>query len=64
MSIYVLMFIGLTPLGNFQIGLVSEYMGTSFALRAGAVVVLLAGLIVFLLRNRVIEKYRGYQKQH
>jgi MFS family permease len=62
MSIYVLMFIGLTPLGNFQIGLVSEYMGTSFALRAGAVVVLVAGLIVFFLRNRIIEKYRGYQK--
>lgn len=62
MSIYVLMFIGLTPLGNFQIGLVSEYMGTSFALRAGAVVVLIAGLAVFFLRNRIIEKYRGYQK--
>lgn len=61
MSIYVLMFIGLTPLGNFQIGLISEYMGTSFALRAGAVVVLLAGLIVFFLRNRIIEKYRGYK---
>lgn len=61
MSIYVLMFIGLTPLGNFQVGLVSEYMGTSFALRFGAVVVLLVGLIVFFLRNRIIEKYRGYK---
>lgn len=64
MSIYVLMFIGLTPLGNFQIGLISEYMGTSFALQAGAVVVLAAGLTVFVLRNRIIAKYRGYQKQH
>ena len=64
MSIYVLMFIGLTPLGNFQIGLVSEYMGTSFALRAGAVVVLASGLTVFFLRKRIIEKYRGYQQQH
>lgn len=61
MSIYVLMFIGLTPLGNFQVGLVSEYKGTSFALRFGAVVVLLVGLIVFFLRNRIIEKYRGYK---
>ena len=63
MSIYVLMFIGLTPLGNFQIGLVSEHMGTSFALQAGSVVVFFAGLIVFLFKNRIIEKYRGYQKQ-
>jgi len=61
MSIYILMFIGLTPLGNFQVGLVSEYKGTSFALRFGAVVVLLVGLIVFFLRNRIIEKYRGYK---
>ena len=61
MSIYILMFIGLTPLGNFQVGLVSEYMGTSFALRFGAIVVLLVGLIVFFLRNRIIEKYRGYK---
>lgn len=61
MSIYVLMFIGLTPLGNFQIGLVSEYQGTSFALRAGAIVVLLSGLAVFFLRHRIIAKYRGYK---
>ena len=64
MSIYVLMFIGLTPIGNFQIGLVSEYMGTSFALRAGALVVLASGLIVFFLRNRIIEKYRGYKSSN
>ena len=63
MSIYVLMFIGLTPLGNFQIGLISEHMGTDFALRAGSVVVFLAGLIVFSFKNRIIEKYREYQKQ-
>ena len=63
MSIYVLMFIGLTPIGNFQIGLISEYMGTSFALRSGAVVVLIAGLTVFFLKDRIIEKYRGYQNR-
>lgn len=61
MSIYVLMFIGLTPIGNFQIGLVSEYMGTGFALRAGALVVLLAGIIVYFTRKRILEKYRGYK---
>jgi MFS family permease len=64
MSIYVLMFIGLTPIGNFQIGLVSEYMGTSVALRAGAIVVLISGLIVFFLRKKIIEQYRGYQNKN
>ncbi len=62
MSIYVLMFIGLTPLGNFQIGLISEYWGVPFALRAGAAIVLVAGLTVFLFKNRIIEKYHGYKK--
>jgi hypothetical protein len=61
MSIYVLMFIGLTPFGNFQVGLVSEYWGTSFALQAGSIIVLIAGLAVFLLRNRIIDNYRGYK---
>jgi MFS family permease len=61
MSIYVLMFIGLTPIGNFQVGLISEYWGTSFALQAGAIIVLIAGLVVFLLRNRIIDNYRGYK---
>lgn len=63
MSIYVLMFIGLTPIGNFQIGLISEHMGTSFALQAGSVVVFFAGLTVFFFKNRIIEKYKEYQKQ-
>lgn len=62
MSIYVLMFIGLTPLGNFQIGLISEHTGTAFALRSGSAVVFFAGLIVFSFKNRIIEKYREYQK--
>ena len=64
MSIYVLMFIGLTPLGNFQIGLISEHMGTAFALQAGSVVVFLAGLSIFFLKNRIRERYQGYKKEN
>ena len=61
MSIYVLMFIGLTPFGNLQIGWVSEYFGTSFALQAGATIVMVSGLVIFFLRKRIIDKYRGYK---
>jgi MFS family permease len=64
MSIYVLMFIGLTPFGNFQVGLVSEYWGTSFALQAGAVIVLISGLMVLVLRKRIVDNYRGYKTMH
>lgn len=62
MSIYVLMFIGLTPIGNFQIGLVSEHMGTSFALRVGSCIVLAAGLIVYYFKDFIIAQHREYKK--
>ena len=62
MSIYILMFIGLAPLGNFQIGWLAEHFGTGFALRFGAVVVFLFGLTVFFYRNRIRKKYRAYKR--
>jgi len=64
MSIYVLMFIGLTPIGNFQIGLVSEHLGTSFALRAGAVIILICSAIIYLYRKQIIEKHTQYKKNN
>ena len=64
MSIYVLMFIGLTPIGNFQIGLVSEHFGTSFALRAGSVIILICSVIIYLYRNVILEKHSQYKKQN
>lgn len=43
-SLYILMFLGMQPLGNFQVGILSEYYGTAFALRLGATIVFLFGL--------------------
>lgn len=53
MSIYVLMFLGLSPLGNFQIGYLSEKLGTEAAIRIGAIIVFLFGVLVFFNRKRI-----------
>jgi len=62
MSIYVLMFLGLSPIGSFEIGWLSEVAGTAFAIRVGAVVVFLFGMLVLAYRKRISEEYRRYQE--
>src|SRR5690606_30199671 len=62
MSIYILMFLGLGPLGNFQIGWLSEQYSTGFAIRLGAVIVFLFGLLVFVYRNKIRAKYKVYKR--
>lgn len=51
MSLYVLMFIGMMPIGSFQVGLVAEHFGALFAIRLGAIIVLLYTLY-FLFKTR------------
>ncbi|MBI2463013.1 MAG: MFS transporter [Candidatus Spechtbacteria bacterium] len=60
MSIYTLMFIGLSPVGSFEIGLVSEHFGTQFAVRAGAILVLCMGFVLFSIRKKIDREYRMY----
>lgn len=61
LSIYIFMFMGLTPLGNFEVGLLSENMGTGFAIRAGAVIVFLFGVLVFFYRHKIRKDFRDYK---
>lgn len=61
MSIYILMFIGLAPLGSFQIGWISENMGMGFAIRLGAIIVFLFGLLVFIYRKKIRNAYFKYK---
>ena len=53
LSIYTVTFLGFFPIGNFEIGLVSEHLGTSFAIRMGAAVIFIAGLLLFLNRGKL-----------
>lgn len=62
MSIYVLMFIGLLPLGNFEVGLLSQYFGTQEAVRIGGIIVLLFGILIFFYRNKIQNAYQDYAK--
>lgn len=60
LSIYLLMFVGLFPVGNFQIGLVSEQLGPQTAIRIGSVIVLIAGIVGYLLKNKIKESQDEY----
>lgn len=62
MSIYTIMFLGLLPLGNLQIGFFSEHFGTGFAIRLGAVITFLFGVMVYLSRSRIREGYHVYNR--
>lgn len=54
MSIYTLMFLGLTPFGSFEIGLIAEHIGAQYAIGLGAFVVLIGGIIFYF--NERLDK--------
>jgi predicted MFS family arabinose efflux permease len=62
MSLYVLMFLGFAPLGNFEVGLLSERISIPYTLAINAVIVLAFGLLVFAFRNRIRDAYRVYHQ--
>ena len=60
LSVYLLVFIGLFPVGNFQVGYFSEHLGVHVAVRIGAIIVLVAGVIGFFLRSKVASAQLEY----
>ena len=63
MSIYVLMFLGLSPIGNFEVGWLSEKWGTDVAISCGALIVFISGLTIFLARHKIREAHTKYKQQ-
>lgn len=61
MSIYVLMFLGMSPLGNFEVGFLSDRLGYSTAITINAAVVLLAGLALLGMRKKIRTAYSTYK---
>lgn len=60
LSVYLLFFVGLFPVGNFQIGLLSEHFGAQVAIRLGSVIVLLAAVLAYFLRDKVSRAHDEY----
>lgn len=61
MSIYVLMFLGMAPVGSFEIGYLTEQLGIATAFELNAAIVLLFGAIIFFYRKRIQVRYRAYK---
>lgn len=53
MSIYTLMFLGLTPIGSFQIGLFAQHFGSEFAIRLGAFIMLIFGVYLYFNKEKI-----------
>lgn len=53
MSIYTLMFLGLTPVGSFEVGTLAEHFGPSLAILFGAVVVLLSSALLYFNMSKI-----------
>jgi len=60
LSIYLLMFVGLFPVGNLQIGFLSEQYGPQFAIRIGAIIVMIAAIVGYLLKGKIVTSHKEY----
>lgn len=54
LSVYAFMFIGLAPIGNFEVGFLSDKFNTSFAMQVGAIVMLIFGTLLFIYRKKIL----------
>jgi MFS family permease len=62
MSLYVLMFLGFAPFGNFEVGFLSEHFSIRTALIVNAIIILSFGILLFSYRNRIRAAYRTYNQ--
>jgi MFS family permease len=61
MSIYLMVLMGLMPLGNLQIGYLSEHFGTAIAIRAGTVVTIIATIFLIMSRKQIGDAWDEYR---
>lgn len=64
MSIYALSFMGLAPLGNFEIGYVAEKFGSQFAIQISAVVIFIFGIYSYMSLKEVKNDQEVYNKKN
>ena len=61
MSHYMMVFMGFMPIGNVEIGYLSEHFGTGLAIRTGCIVTVLASLVLIYSSRRVHTAYNRYK---
>ncbi|NTU59184.1 MAG: MFS transporter [Chlorobiaceae bacterium] len=61
MSIYLMVLMGLMPLGNLQVGFLSEHFGTEVAIRVGVAVTMAATLFLVMSRKQIGQAWDEYQ---
>jgi hypothetical protein len=58
------MFLGMAPLGSFEIGYLTEHYGVKGAFLVNAGIVLLTGFYILLKRQRINAEYRLYKRRN
>lgn len=61
MSLYMMVFMGFMPIGNLEIGYLSEHFGTGMAIRTGCLVTIAAALVLVFSSSRIRRAYSRYQ---
>ncbi|KAA6231720.1 MFS transporter [Chlorobium phaeovibrioides] len=62
MSLYMMVFMGFMPIGNLEVGWLSEQFGTGPAIRIGCLVTLIAAIAIIFYSPRVRADYDRYRK--
>ena len=61
MSLYMMVFMGFMPIGNLEIGYLSEHFGTALAIRVGCLATILAALVLVYSSRGVRTAYTRYK---
>lgn len=61
MSIYLMVLMGLMPIGNLEVGFLSEHFGTAVAIRTGMVVTIAATLTLLRFRKEISKAWDTYR---
>lgn len=63
MSLFILMFLGFSPVGSVEIGIMTEHLGPGLALRLNAVVLLGVGLVLAANLRKIRAAHKVYDDQ-
>lgn len=62
MSLYILMFLGVAPLGNFEIGWLTEHLGISWAISINSSIVMICAGMVYTYQKVIRQAYLNYKR--